>query len=94
MLPVCAPATVGAKVALIVQDAPPAKAGVQLLVCTNGADVAIVKGIEIVPSLVTVKVFAALVEPRVSDPKARDAGVIAIGATPVPVSVSDWLPPV
>jgi hypothetical protein len=90
MVPVCAPVSVGAKVALIVQLAPPAKLPPHALLCTNGKDVLIVKGI-VVPVallLVTVKVFAALVEPRVTEPKARDVGEIVIGFTPVPVTVS------
>jgi hypothetical protein len=83
---------VGVKVALMVQLAPPAKVAPHVLLCTNGKDVLIAREIAGVPAallFVTVKVFAALVEPRASEPKARDVGETVMGSTPVPVKLTD-----
>ena len=59
-------------------------------VCANSVLVlATVIGNATVARFVIVKVRAALVCPITTEPNAREAGVIVIGATPVPVTVAD-----
>lgn len=43
-------------------------------------------------SLVTVNVFAALVCPIATEPKAREAGVTVMGSIPVPCSATEVVP--
>jgi hypothetical protein len=90
MVPVCAPVavTVGAKVALRVQEAAAAKEVVHPDSANSGLVLEMVSGRAVVVLFLTVKVFAALVVPCVTEPKAREVGVMVIGETPVPVKVS------
>ena len=89
MVPVCAPVAVavGAKVALKVQEAAAAKEVVHPVAANSVFVLETVSGMAVVVLFLTVKVFAALVVPCVVFPKARDAGVMVIGETPVPVKV-------
>src|SRR5271168_4077165 len=89
MFPVCRPVNVavGVKVTLSVHDAPAAKE-VPHPVAANSA-LLLVRATDIVAVVLffTVKVLAALVTPSTTLPNAREAGVMVIGVTPVPVRV-------
>jgi hypothetical protein len=89
MVPVCAPVavTVGAKVALRVQEAAAAKEVVHPVSANSVLVLEMVSGMAMVVLFLTVKVFAALVVPCVTEPNAREVGVMVIGETPVPVKV-------
>jgi hypothetical protein len=92
MLPVCALAAVGVKVALTVHVDFAAKEAPQVFVSANGAAVEIVSpDIAVADEFLTVNVDAALVVPSPTEPKLRDAGVIVIGDVPVPVNVTVWV---
>jgi hypothetical protein len=94
IVPVCRPLAVleGVNVALIVHVLPAATLGPQVSVSPNSALGVIVRVCGSVLSFVTVKVFAALVWPRATEPRAREEGVTAIGATPVPCTATDIVP--
>jgi hypothetical protein len=55
----------------------------------KGAAAVIVRATADVSEFLTVNVDAALVVPSPTEPKLCDVGVMAIGATPVPVTVAD-----
>jgi hypothetical protein len=89
-LPVWAAAAVGAKVAVMVQVEEAATEVPQVPpVTAKGAAVVIVRATAAVSEFLTVNVVAALVVPSPTEPKLCDVGVMAIGATPVPVTVAD-----
>jgi hypothetical protein len=80
--------TVGAKVALRVQEAAAAKEVVHPVAANSVLLLVTVSGMAVVVLFLTVKVLAALVVPCVTLPNAREAGVMVIGETPVPVKLS------
>jgi hypothetical protein len=90
MVPVCAPVAVavGAKVALRVQEAAPAKEVVHPVSGNSVLLLVTVSGSAAVVLFLTVKVLAALIVPCVTEPNARDTGVMVIGETPVPLKAS------
>jgi hypothetical protein len=90
MLPVWEPVAVaaGAKVTLRVHDAPAAKEVPHPVATNSGLLLEMLSGIAAVVLFFTVKVRAVLVVPWVTEPNARDAGVMVIGVTPVPVRVA------
>jgi hypothetical protein len=88
-----APLTVGAKVTLTVHEAPAARVLPQVVVCANGALVAIEEIDAVaVPVLEIVTVWAALVVPSAwvaKDTEVGDAVRVALpGAIPVPVKAT------
>lgn len=56
----------------------------QVSLSANGALAVTVRDSVLLLSLVTVKVFAALVWPMATEPNARDEGETEMGSTPVP----------
>ena len=53
----------------------------------------LIDGCTAVVLLCNVKVLAALVAPWATEPNAREAGVMVMGVTPVPVRVAVWVVP-
>jgi hypothetical protein len=90
MVPVWAPVavSVGAKVALRVQEAAAAKEVVHPVAANSVLLLVTVSGMAAVVLFLTVKVLAALVVPCVTEPNAREVGVTVIGETPVPDKLS------
>ena len=91
MFPLCTPDAVaaGVKVTLSVHE-PPAAKGLAHPVSANSVLLLdMVMGIAAVVLFFTVSVWAGLVVPRLTLPKAAEAGVMVIGATPVPVTEAD-----
>jgi hypothetical protein len=92
MLPVCALALVGAKVALMVHEAFPAKEAPQVFVCANAAPVAaIVKTTTAVWLFFTVKVVAALIVFSATEPNPCEVGDTVTNPIPAPVNVMVWV---
>jgi hypothetical protein len=87
-VPLTAPATVGANPALMVQEAPPARELPQVLVWEKPVLNVMPNAWAVVPLLATVKVLTALVTPIATLPKLCEAGVIVMGAIPVPLTVT------
>lgn len=81
IVPVCRPLAMleGVNVALIVHVPPAVTLGAQVSVSPNSVLGVIVRVCWSVLSFVTVKVFAALVCPIATEPKAREEGVTVIG---------------
>jgi hypothetical protein len=96
MFPVCAlvAVAVGAKVTLRVHEALAAKEALHPVSANSVLLLETVIGTAAVVLFCTVNVLAALVVPWVTEPNACEAGVMVIGATPVPVNVSVWGLPV
>jgi hypothetical protein len=86
IVPPTSPNAVGVKAALMVQEAPAASETLQVLVWVNPVLGTIASAIAVVLRLVTVNEVVELVDPTPTLPNALDAGVIATGTTPVPVS--------
>ena len=74
--------------ALRVQEAAAAKEVVHPVAANSVLLLVTVSGMAVVVLFLTVKVLAALVVPCVTLPNAREAGVMVIGETPVPVKLS------
>lgn len=95
MLPVCAPVAVGANVTPTVHVPPPANELVQVLVAALNSALLLATlspAIAVVPAFFTVKVVAAVVVPTATEPNPCVAGVIVIGAVPVPVKLAVCVP--